>query len=106
MNYELRTRSLRRREVALPGSNLVAPVVAEKIDGAIGAVGSEIGRRIRQRILAAQLGLDVVKAGGLSPPRRGEKRLPAGGVRHLLQHLVALAAARGPIGADRIDDGF
>jgi hypothetical protein len=55
-------RLLTRREVALFCARLVSPVIAIKIDAAEGAVILEVGRCIGQRILAAQLFLNVLEA--------------------------------------------
>jgi hypothetical protein len=53
---------LPRREVALLGAGLVAAVVAVEINASERAVVLEVGRRIGERILTAQLFLDLFEA--------------------------------------------
>src|ERR1035441_10639212 len=61
------------REVPLLGSHLVAPVVAIKIDRPESSIRLDVGRRVVQRVLAAQLFLDLSKAvGGFLDRRRGK----------------------------------
>ena len=50
------------REVTLLGPRLVAAVVAVKINAAEGSVVLEVGRRVRERVLAAKLFFNIFEA--------------------------------------------
>src|SRR5579875_4058679 len=89
---------LARSEVALLGSHLVAPVVAIEINRAERSVVFKIGRRIGERILAAQFGGDVLEAVGKVLDRRREEDFAAGLFGELLQNLISASAARRPVG--------
>src|SRR5579872_1085538 len=92
------------REVSLLGTHLVAAIVAVKVDGPKGAIRLEVGGNIGERVLAAQLLLNLLEAGGHLFHRGWEKGLPASRLGHVRQHLVTAASARRPVRADRIDD--
>ena len=98
--------SLSWGEVAFSGAGYVAAVVAVEIDGPECAVGFEVRGDVGQRVLAAQLFLDVFEAVGHLLDGGREEDLSAGVLRELREHLVAFAAAGRPVGADGVDDGF
>src|SRR5580692_6204060 len=102
----LRALLLARSEVAFFGAHLIAAIVAVEIDGAEGAVVFEFGRRVGERVLAAQLLFNLLEAVGHLFDRWRKEDLAAGGLGHIGEDLVAPAAARGPVGADGIDDGL
>jgi len=72
------TRLLLRREVALLGADLIAAIVAVKIDCSESAVVLEVRRSVDQCILATQFLLDIVEAGSDLFDRRREEDLAAG----------------------------
>src|ERR1700685_692671 len=87
---------LPRREVALLGARLVAAVVAIEINTSERAVVFEVGRRIGEGVLAAQFFLNFLEAVRHLFHRGREEDATAGGLGHLLQYLVAFAAAGRP----------
>src|ERR1035441_10024815 len=95
-----------RSEISLLGTHLVSPVSAVEIDSAECAVVLEVGRGVVERVLAAQLFFNTLEAGGHFLNRGREEDLAAGRLGHVAENFLALAAARGPIGADGVDDGF
>src|SRR5271166_127397 len=94
------------REVALADVHLVAAVVAEKVDGAEGSVGLEVGGFVDERVLTAELVLDVLEADGHLFDAFGVEGAASGGEGDLLQGVVPAVAAGTDVGADGVDDGL
>src|SRR6266567_5315372 len=83
---------------------MVTAVSAIEVDRPERSVVLEVGRRVGERILAAQFGLNLVKAISHLLDRRREQHLTASLFGHFRKNLVALAAAWCPVGADGVDD--
>ena len=92
-------------EVALLGADLVAGVVGLEVDGAEGAVLLEVGGAVDERVLAAELFLDVAEADGDVFDAGGVEGLAAGGLGDRREDFVALVFAGADVGADGVDDG-
>src|ERR1700754_3974557 len=93
-------------EVAFAGADVVAGVERLQVDGSEGAVLTEVGGAVDERVLAAQLFLDVVEAGGYVLDLDREEGLAAGGFGDGLEDVVALVFAGADVGGDGVDDGL
>jgi len=94
-----------RGEVAFLGADFVARIVGLEVDGAEGAIHSEICRPIDEVVLAAELLFNVAEADGYVFELRWVEGLAAGRVGDGLEDIVTLVFAWADVGADGVDDG-
>ena len=85
---------------------MVAGIEGLKVDGSEGAVLLEVGGAVDERVLAAELFLDVAEAGGDVLDLYGIEGRAAGGLGDDAEDLVAFVLAGGDVGGDGLDDGL
>src|ERR1700722_3040024 len=93
-----------RGEVAFLCAYLETPVERHQINGTEAAVQFEFRRTVCERILAAQLFLNVMEARRHVFHALGKERYASCSFRHLAQNIIATVAARAHVRTDGVND--
>src|SRR5580698_2297370 len=93
-------------EITLAGADLQVFLEGGDFDGAVAAVGIEVGRLIADDVLAAEFVLDGGEGTGDVLHLERKEGAAAGGLGQLLENFVAAQDQAAVVGGDGIDDDF